>query len=225
MTTQITARQSTVLKLATGQSSALQAEQILAVKAGETFEVLAYRAADANHTYCSFGRGYGAQNRNSWYIYQPHFDGFKTGVLKATLRPSGGRDQYGGCMFALLVTMDSETVLIKCGSGQPGHDPVPVSQDYPGSMNPLCQGLYVIEKPVREDVSSCDPAIGPVWMALTPQEETNGRGGFLIHQDFNWERSPGTAGCIFPQRNRDIYTLADMVDRSTEATLSVEYGF
>jgi hypothetical protein len=225
MTLIITANQETKLKLATGQSKDLKPEQILPITIGTQMLVLARRAVDDHHMFCTFAQSYGPEPRNSWYLYQPHWDGFTNGILKATFRPINVMDEFGGETFELTLEMDGDIVRIDCGSGQPGHEPVPVSQDYPGSMNPLCQGLYIIEKPVFESLSDCDPAIGPVWLALTPQEETNGRGGFLCHQDFNFERSPGTAGCIFPQRNRDIYTIADMVSRSTQATLSVEYGF
>jgi hypothetical protein len=225
MTLVITANQDTKLKLATGQSADLKPEQIFQYLMGQQATVLAHNAVDDHHTYCTFATGFGSEFRNSWYIYQPHWDGFGNGKLTGTFVPANRRDQYGGEIFNLTLFLDGDKVEIECGSGQPGHKPVPVSRDYPGSMNPLCQGLYVIEKPVYETLADCDPAIGTVWMALTPQEETNGRGGFLIHQDFNWQRSPGTAGCPFPLRNRDIYTIADMVQRSSEATLSVEYGF
>lgn len=219
----IVANQDTKLKQATGQSKDLKPEQIYPIPKGTQLTVLAHRAVDDHHTYVTLGATY--NGLNSHYIYQPHFDGFVTGKLHATFKSVGMLDEYGGELFNLHLEMDGDRIDIECGSGQPGHQPVPVEQDYPGSMNPLCQGLYIIEKPTVEDVSNCDPAIGPVWLALTPQEETNGRGGFLIHQDYNWQRSPGTAGCIFPLRNRDIYTIADWVKRSSEATLSVEYGF
>jgi hypothetical protein len=225
MTLAITAKQETKLKLATGQSKDLKPEQVLVMPAGQQMTVLAHRAVDDHHLYCTFAAGYGTQNRNSWYIYQPHWDGFTTGKLYATFKPLGMEDEYGGALFNLHMEMDGDRLDIECGSGQPGHHPIPVEQDYPGSMNPIPQGVYVIEKPVVEDLASCDPAIGPVWMALTPQSETNGRGGFLIHPDFNWQYSPGTAGCPFPLRTRDIYTIADWVKRSSEAVLGVEYGF
>jgi hypothetical protein len=225
MTLVIKANQETKLKLATGQSKDLRPEQILVMPPGQEMTVLAHRAVDGHHLFCTFAGGYGAEKRNSWYIYQPHWDGFATGKLFATFAPLGMQDEYGGELFNLHLEMDGDRLDIECGSGQPGHVPIPVGQDWAGSMNPICQGLYLIENPIIEDVASCDPAIGPVWMALTPKSETNGRGGFLIHMDYNWQRSPGTAGCIFPLRNRNIYTIADWVKRSSEAVLSVEYGF
>lgn len=225
MTLLLTANQDTKFKLATGQSKDLKPEQIFLVKKGTGITVLAHRQVDNHHTYVTLGQGYGPEHRNSWYLYEPHWNGFKTGKLTASFTPDNRLDVYGGHVFNLHMQMDGDRIDFECGSGQPGHAPVPVSRDYPGSMNPIPQGLYIIEKPVVEDVNSCDPAIGPVWLALTPCEETNGRGGFLIHADFNWQRSPGTAGCPFPHRNRDIYTIADWVKRSSEATLSVDYGF
>jgi hypothetical protein len=225
MTLVLTAKQETKLKLATGQSKNLKPEQMITVPAGQQMTVLARRGVDDQHLFCTFATGYGSENRNSWYIYQPHWTGFTNGILRATLRPIGVEDEFGGPTFELTLEMDGDIVRIACGSGQPGHKSVPVSRDWAGSMNPICQGLYVIEKPTYESLADCDPGIGPIWMALTPQEETNGRGGFLIHLDFNWQSSPGTAGCIFPLRNRDIYTIAEMVERSTQATLSVEHGF
>jgi hypothetical protein len=225
MTLIITANQNTKLKIATGQSKDLKPEQIVAIPAGQEMTVLAKRVVDEHHVFCTFATGYGPQNRNSWYLYQPHWSGFTNGILRAIFKPTGELDEYGGAVFILAMEMDGDRVAFKCGSGQPGHQPVPVEQDYPGSMNPLPQGVYVIEKPVYESLAQCDPAIGPVWLALTPQEETSGRGGFIIHPDFNWSYSPGTAGCPFPHRNRDIYTIAEMVDRSTEATLTVDHGF
>jgi hypothetical protein len=225
MTLIIKAKQDTKLKLATGQSSKLKPEQLFDVKAGQEFTVLAHRDVDENHLYCTFAGQYGSQNKNSWYIYQPHWEGFTNGILTSTFKPTGEIDEYGGAEFLLELEMDGDSVAIKCGSGQPGHQPVPVEQDYPGSMNPIPQGLYKIEKPVTESLAECDPAIGTTWLALTPLEETNGRGGFIIHLDFNYTYSPGTAGCPFPHRTRDIYTITEMVERSTEATMSVEYGF
>lgn len=221
----ITATQDTKLKLATGQSSELRDDQILAVAKGDRLAVLAHRIVNAHHTYCTFAQGYGPKALNSWYIYQPHWDGFPSGILTATFRPLGMQDEYGCELFNLELEMDGDLINIECGSGQPGHRPVPVEQDYPGSMNPLPQGRYQIGKPVYEALSNCDPAIGPVWLQLTPLASTNGRSGFLIHPDYNWVFAPGTAGCPFPIRNRDMYTIADWVRRSQSATLNVEYGF
>jgi hypothetical protein len=225
MTLTIKATRDTKLKIATGQSSKLKPEQLFDVKAGQELTVLAHREVDENHVYCTFAGQYGTQNRNSWYIYQPHWEGFTNGILNASLKPNGELDEYGGAVFILDLEMDGDRVTIKCGSGQPGHQPVPVEQDYPGSMNPIPQGLYKIEKPVTESLAQCDPAIGPTWMALTPLDDTNGRDGFIIHLDFNYTYSPGTAGCPFPHRTRDIYTIAEMVERSTEAILTVDHGF
>jgi hypothetical protein len=110
------------------------------------------------------------------------------------------RDRYGAIIF--LLSWDSGAV--ECVSGLPEYDPVPPAEDYPGSCRPIPQGLYRIGAPVHEDEATIDDAIGPDWIPLTPLSEIGGRDGLLIHRDWNYLWSPGTAGCIAPLNHANM---------------------
>jgi muramidase (phage lysozyme) len=119
-------------------------------------------------------------------------------------------DEYGGQLFELAVAGHH----FECVSGQPGHKPVHPSSDYSGSMNPICQGKYKVG-PSRYDKSyegNRSDGIGPHWIEIHPNMLPNGRGGFLIHMDFNWHIAAGTAGCISPTRERHFFDIKKLVD-------------
>ena len=59
-----------------------------------------------------------------------------------------------------------------------------------GSLKPIPEGIYSLEKPESSDIQ----AIGPWFAPIVP--DPSPRGEFGIHLDGNRSSSPGTAGCI-----------------------------
>lgn len=218
------AKQDTALKKSTEQTKNLKEADFIEFSAGQKLNILAKRPVDLGHEFVTLDQS--INGRNSWFLFPGHWEeeGAAT-ELKMTFRYINTVDSYGGPMFRLDMHMGQDKLTLQMGSGVCGSYPIPVSRDYPGSGNPIPQGTYSLGKTVRESLSDMDPRIGPIWIPLTPLTDTNGRDGFLIHMDYNYERSPGTLGCPFPQRNRDMYTIADWNDRAKSGTLFVEYGF
>lgn len=142
-------------------------------------------------------------------------------MSKATLTLTLRTDEFGSMIFQFRW----ENMKIDCVSGLPGCPPVTPWEDYPGSCRPIPQGLYTIGKPVHESESEMDDAIGPDWIPLDPQTEIGGRSGFLIHRDWNYLNSPGTAGCIAPCVNSHMDLILKAVLSGAIDTLEVDYGF
>ncbi len=59
-----------------------------------------------------------------------------------------------------------------------------------GSLKPIPEGIYNLEKPESSDIQ----AIGPWFAPIVP--DPSPRGDFGIHLDGNRSTAPGTAGCI-----------------------------
>jgi hypothetical protein len=142
-------------------------------------------------------------------------------IKTATLKPTDRTDEFGAVIYRLAWEKKS----IDCITGLPSYGPVPPSEDYPGSCRPIPQGNYLVGAPVKESLEDCDAAIGPDWIPLEPQTETGGRGGFLIHRDWNYRSSPGTAGCIAPIRHQDMDVIVAAVAGEEFAELVVDHGF
>lgn len=143
----------------------------------------------------------------------------KSGI--ATFTNTDRHDEFGGTIF-LLKWGDTE---IECVSGLPYRDPCHPSYDYPGSCRPIPEGVYTVGDPVWERADECDPAIGPDWIPLAPTTEISGRDGFLIHRDWNYTVSPGTAGCPAPMRHQDMGRIVQAVQEHEFDTLVVNYGY
>jgi hypothetical protein len=140
---------------------------------------------------------------------------------KATFTPTLRTDDYGAMIFRFRW----EGVSIDCISGLPGCIPVPPKEDFPGSCRPIPQGLYTIGVPVHESEDQMDAAIGPDWIPLDPLTPIGGRCGLLIHRDWNYLRSPGTAGCIAPCLHEQMNSILEAVLDGAIDTLEVDYGF
>jgi hypothetical protein len=140
---------------------------------------------------------------------------------KATFTLTLRQDNYGAMIFRLRWGETS----IDCISGMPNCPPVPPGEDSPGSCRPIPQGLYTIGLPVHESESGWDDAIGPDWIPLGPLTPIGGRDGFLFHRDWNYLRSPGTAGCIAPCLHEHMNQITEAVLSGALDTLEVDYGF
>lgn len=139
----------------------------------------------------------------------------------ATFTMTDRQDEFGASIFEL----SWAGTTIEMISGLPGYDPCWPSQDYPRSCRPIPEGIYRVGTPVHESVESCDPAIGPLWIPLEPLSDIGGRDGFLIHFDWNFETSPGTAGCPAPIRHKNMYVIAGAVEAGEFNMLKVDYGY
>lgn len=130
-------------------------------------------------------------------------------------------DNYDGRIYIL----SWGDTRIDCISGTPGSEPIHPERDWPGSLRPIPEGVYKIEKPVKEPVATSDPAIGPDWIALTPLTNISGRNAFLIHRDWNYAVSPGTAGCPAPVRHIDMLPIVEATNKGEIEYLAVDYGY
>jgi hypothetical protein len=130
-------------------------------------------------------------------------------------------DEFGATIFQL--TWDETTVQMI--SGLPGYEPIHPHHDYAGSFRPIPEGVYTLGEPVTEPLEDCDSAIGPDWIPLHPESDIGGRDGFLIHRDWNYTISPGTAGCPAPLHHADMDVILKAVDHGDFDTIVVDYGY
>lgn len=191
-------------------------------------EILEYKArkesSNPKYDFVTFSKGYGSNNYNSWYIFRDHFTKDKNTVVgNGILTSTGKRTDRGELQLVLTIGGTKLSV----GSGQPYTSPVHPTSDYPGSMNPLPEGKYIVGEPCV-DMQYNDPydGVGPYWIALTPMSNIGGRDGFLIHLDFNKSVGYiGTAGCIYPFVDDDYWVIEKLVKLGKFKTLTVDYGF
>jgi hypothetical protein len=139
----------------------------------------------------------------------------------ATFTSTDRVDEFGATIFQL--QWDETTVEMV--SGLPGYEPCHPHRDYAGSCRPIPEGRYTLGDPVTEPVEDCDPAIGPDWIPLHPETQISGRDGFLIHRDWNYTVSPGTAGCPAPLRHADMDLIVAAVERGEFTEIVVDYGY
>jgi hypothetical protein len=223
---QLTAKTATWLKRIDAQAADIADPQDKCqIKSGEKLTAIAFRKISSNCAYVTFDRGYGKGGYNTWYIFLPHFEyqaeepQNTQGLFK--LIP-GRKDIYGAQLYLLT----AGGLEIECISGAIGSMPCHPQDDYPGSYRPIPEGLYEVGAPMHDDryAKPGDP-IGPDWITLSPLTNIGGRSGILIHKDYNWQTSPGTAGCISPIRHRDMDVIIDLVKRNQLETLRVSYGY
>jgi hypothetical protein len=130
-------------------------------------------------------------------------------------------DDFGATIFQ----RKWQDTTIEMISGLPGYEPIHPQHDYAGSFRPIPEGIYTLGEPVTEPVEDCDTAIGPDWIPLHPESDVSGRDGFLIHRDWNYTVSPGTAGCPSPLHHADMDVILKAVDRGEFDTIVVDYGY
>lgn len=221
----LTANTATWIKRIDAQSASIEdPNEKFAISKGQELEAIAFKKISANTAYCTFDQNYGKAQYNTWYVFLPHFD-YKT--EPATTEGNftllkGRKDIYGAQLYLLEVA----GLKIECISGAIGSMPCHPYDDFPGSYRPIPEGLYEVGKPMHDPRYAVpgDP-IGPDWIDLLPKTPIGGRSGILIHRDYNWESSPGTAGCIAPIRHRDMDVIIDLADSHQLETLRVSYGY
>lgn len=195
-----------------------------ALQKGQELNALAFRKISSNVALCTLDRGYGLLGFNTWYLFTPHFEyelKSQSTEGKFTLLP-GQTDTYG----AQLYLFECAGHQITCISGAIGSMPCHPSEDFPGSYRPIPEGLYTVGVPQHDERFAVHgDAIGPDWIDLFPTTYIGGRSGILAHRDYNWQSSPGTAGCIAPIRHRDMDILIDLAASRQWRTLRVSYGY
>jgi hypothetical protein len=130
-------------------------------------------------------------------------------------------DQFGATIFRLVWA----EATVEMVSGLPGYEPVDPRYDYAGSCRPIPEGIYSVGDPVHETVADCDAAIGPDWIPLHPETDISGRDGFLIHRDWNYVSSPGTAGCPAPLKHSEMDVIVAAVAAGEFDRIKVDYGY
>lgn len=223
---QLTTKAATWLKRVNAQAADIADPQDKhALKAGETLTAIAFNKISENCAYVTFDQGYGKAGYNTWYLFLPHFEYEVEKPQNSEGRfvlVSGRKDIYGAQVYLL----KAGGLDIECISGAIGSMPCHPYEDYPGSYRPIPEGLYDVGKP-QHDIRYAIPGdpIGPDWIDLYPKTNIGGRSGILIHKDYNWQTSPGTAGCISPTRNRDMDVIIELVKSHQLETLRVSYGY
>ena len=139
----------------------------------------------------------------------------------AFFKPTTRLDEYGAMIFELSWGNQS----IDCISGLPGYDHCHPYDDYAGSCRPIPEGVYKVGEPVWEHPEDAHPAIGCDWIPLAPLTDIGGRDGFLIHRDWNYTTSPGTAGCPAPTLHKNMLPIVEAVQRGDFDRLIVDYGY
>jgi len=119
-------------------------------------------------------------------------------------------------------------------SGQPEHQHFRVPEDpasVPGCLEPIPQGHYNIEDidwaGGKDNYTAEHPhpnnGIGPVFVPLTPTQ-TDDRGEFGFHMDWNRSNSPGSAGCLCTGSIEDLKKLVGLLRRYDPRDLYVDWG-
>jgi lysozyme len=125
---------------------------------------------------------------------------------------------------------------LKVISGAPGHQEFNLPEDTkPESLEPIPQARFSIadidwadgkdnynaEHPIKGN------GLGPVFVALNPQQNLYGRGDFGMHVDWNWiteSRSPGSAGCVCATTINDLKELIRLLRKYDPRLLEVDWG-
>jgi hypothetical protein len=192
---------------------------------GQTLDYKARKeSSNPRYDVVTFTTGYGSKNYNTWYIFRDHFQKDKNSLEgEGILTKAGGRTDRGEQQYILTVG----GTKISVGSGQPNTSPVFPTEDYPGSMNPIPEGRYIVGDPcVNMQYDDPYDGIGPYWIPLIPMSNIGVRDGFLFHLDYN--RSVGyigTAGCVYPFVDDDYWVIEKLVKSGKLRTLTVDYGF
>ena len=81
-------------------------------------------------------------------------------------------------------------------------------QDYSGSMRCLPEGIYELG-PVEDagKGQSWGAGLGRYAIELKPKTNVGGRSALFIHLDANKTVSPGSAGCVCPFNDQDIFRI------------------
>lgn len=93
------------------------------------------------------------------------------------------------------------------------------SQDYSGSMRCLPEGIYELG-PVEDAGAgqSWGAGLGRWAIELKPKSPIGGRSALFIHLDANKASSPGSAGCVCPFNDGDIYKIMGWLQQKTKPT-------
>lgn len=133
---------------------------------------------------------------------------------------TGQQDQYGGELFSLQLCSGSKVLeSMSVISGAPGKAPVPVDQDYSGSMRPCPQGRFKLGGVER---GNWGEAIGSLWISVYGTEPN--RSAIGLHLDANRSYSPGSAGCVCPLVPSDMERVARWRAAGADV-LVVDHGF
>ncbi|MGB3511426.1 MAG: hypothetical protein WBA93_19755 [Microcoleaceae cyanobacterium] len=142
-------------------------------------------------------------------------------------------DKYGCKVLSLQYFKGNEFIgMIECCSG------VPRAQTFreginsrAGSMEPLPEGKWYVNDIVwangRDNYSGAvfQSGIGPVTVPLDYLEPgTTQRSAIEIHIDWNWQRYPGTAGCIGVYNVTDFQKLVKWLRDTDPRHLYVDWG-
>jgi lysozyme len=144
---------------------------------------------------------------------------------------------YAGLEWCKLSFIDPQGQVVdslKVISGAPGHQQFSLPGDTePGSLEPIPQARFSIADidwadgkdnyngavhPIRGN------GLGPVFVALNPQQNLYGRGDFGMHMDWNRSNSPGSAGCVCPTTIDDLKELVRLLRKYDPRLLEVDWG-
>ena len=96
---------------------------------------------------------------------------------------------------------------VNCFTGAPGAQELNSKNDYPGSLRPLPPGRYRVGPVEVAPSGTWGEGLGRIWIGLTPLNPPNARSGFGIHLDANYDRAPGSAGCIVTRQEAELQRI------------------
>lgn len=97
--------------------------------------------------------------------------------------------------------------------------------DWPGSNRPIPHGLYKVGPVEQSPKGNWGPGLGPTWVSLDPALPRNKRSAIGLHQDSNYQVSPGSAGCVVHPSLATITQICDWLSKNQVKYLLVDYGF
>jgi hypothetical protein len=140
---------------------------------------------------------------------------------------SGKYDDYGLKVFGLYLMNGDRVVdkLVVCSGQAYAQDVAWPPDDYSGSMRPCPEGVYDIG---AVDDLGYDPGASDgygQWVVPIEPRFPLQRSLLRLHSDRNGATSPGSAGCICPYFEKDMYILVKWLRAKSKPTyLIVDHG-
>ncbi|MFM6756436.1 MAG: glycoside hydrolase family protein [Dolichospermum sp.] len=150
------------------------------------------------------------------------------------------KDAYEGlklCKLEFVHPTRGVVESLEVVSGAPGAQRFLLFSDpdsFPGSLQPIPQGSYIIGDidwaGGKDNYNASHPhsnnGLGPVWVPFVGKQ-SDGRGAFGFHADWNWIKeghSPGSAGCVCVSSINDLKELVRLLREFDPRLLVVDWG-
>ncbi|MFO5476852.1 MAG: L,D-transpeptidase, partial [Dolichospermum sp.] len=150
------------------------------------------------------------------------------------------KDAYEGlklCKLEFVHPTRGVVESLEVVSGAPGAQRFLLFSDpdsFPGSLQPIPQGSYIIGDidwaGSKDNYNASHPhlnnGLGPVWVPFVGKQSDD-RDAFGFHADWNWIKeghSPGSAGCVCVSSINDLKELVRLLREFDPRLLVVDWG-